>query len=151
MLAATVLLAATCPAKSDTPRKYPEPEDSAVRNGVFVAEYFGLRYPLPTGWTEDLKGPEPSAAGYYTLAALKPAGELVATIQMSAQDNFFAAAPATSSKEFLTEMKQHLDPALSAPDIVGSVEWGEFSLPASITTARGSTTPCLQRRFAATR
>lgn len=88
-VAGIVLLA--CAAKGDVAVKYPEPEDGAVKSGVFEDDYFGLRYPLQSGWVEDLKGPEASASGYYSLAALKPEGELVATMQISAQDNFFCA------------------------------------------------------------
>jgi hypothetical protein len=123
MVLGSVLFLA-CSARSGSTAKYPEPEDGAVTNGVFQDEYFGLRYPLPEGWTEDLEGPKPSATGYYSLAALKPQGELVATMQISAQDNFFAAEPANSATEFLIEMKHHLDPTLSAPEAVRSVVIG---------------------------
>ena len=108
----------------ESPAKYPVPEGAVVANGVFQDEYFGLRYPLPEGWTEDLKGPEPSSDGYYSLAALKPAGELTATIQISAQDNFFATDAVTSATSFLTHMKDHLDPSLSAPGALESIEFG---------------------------
>jgi hypothetical protein len=85
-----VLLA--CVAKGDVAAKYAEPEGGAVKNGVFEDDYFGLRYRLPSGWVEDLKGPEPSASGYYSLAALKPEGELVATMQISAGQFFRSRA-----------------------------------------------------------
>lgn len=111
-------------ARSDSVAKYPVPEDGVVANGVFQDDYFGLRYPLPEGWAEDLKGPEPSATGYYSLAALKPEGELTATMQISAQDNFFATDPVTSATGFLMEMKHHLDPSLSAPEALNSIELG---------------------------
>ena len=90
LLVATGMVSLAYAAKGDVAAKYPDPEDAIVKNGVFQDDYFGLRYPLPPGWVEDLKGPEPSASGYYSLAALKPEGELVATMQISAQDNFFA-------------------------------------------------------------
>ena len=99
----------------------------AVKNGVFQDDYFGLRYPLPSGWVEDLKGPEPSASGYYSLAALKPEGELVATMQISAQDDFFAAEKTTDAIDaigFLNRMKQGLDASLSAPHAVAAVKLG---------------------------
>jgi hypothetical protein len=121
-VASLVLLAYS--AKSAVDTRYPEPEDGAVANGVFHDEYFGLSYPLPSGWAEDLKGPEPSAAGDYSLAALKPQAEMSATIQISAQDNFFAANPADNATDFLVRMKQHLDESLSAPDAVGSIVFG---------------------------
>ena len=105
-------------ANGDGAAKYSEPEDATVKNGVFQDDYFGLRYPLPPGWVEDLKGPEPSASGYYSLAALKPEGELVATMQIAAQDDFFAVEQTTDAMGFLNRMKQGLDASLSAPDAV---------------------------------
>jgi hypothetical protein len=120
-VAVMVLLA--CAAKGEAV-KYAEPEDGAVKNGVFEDDYFGMRYPLPTGWVEDLKGPEPSASGYYSLAALKPEGELVATMQISAQDNFFVADETSDAIGFLNRMKQGLDASLSAPHAVAAVKLG---------------------------
>jgi hypothetical protein len=122
LLSGLLLIASA--AKSDSVAKYPVPEDGVVANGVFQDDYFGLRYPLPEGWAEDLKGPEPSATGYYSLAALKPEGELTATMQISAQDNFFAIDPVTSATDFLKDMQHHLDPSLSAPEALSSVEFG---------------------------
>jgi hypothetical protein len=113
-----------CAAKGDVATKYSEPEDATVKNGVLQDDYFGLRYSLPAGWVEDLKGPEPSASGYYSLAALKPEGELVATMQISAQDDFFAAEPQTDATGFLNRMKKGLDASLSAPHPVGPVKLG---------------------------
>ena len=121
-VAGIVLLA--CAAKGDVAAKYAEPEDGAVKNGVFEDDYFGLRYPLPSGWVEDLKGPEASASGYYSLAALKPEGELVATMQISTQDNFFAAEPIQDATGFLNAMKKGLDASLSAPNAVAQVKFG---------------------------
>jgi hypothetical protein len=121
-VAGIVLLA--CAAKSDVAVKYAEPEDGAVKNGVLEDDYFGLSYPLPSGWVEDLKGPEPSASGYYSLAALKPEGEFVATMQISAQDNFFGAEPVKDATGFLNAMKKGLDRSLSAPNAVAHVKLG---------------------------
>ncbi len=118
------LLLLACAAKGDVAAKYSEPENATVKNGVFQDDYFGLRYPLPSGWVEDLKGPEPSASGYYSLAALKPEGELVATMQISAQDDFFAADETTDAIGFLNRMKQGLDASLSAPHAVAAVKLG---------------------------
>ena len=124
LLAAAGLVLLACSAKGGVAAKYPEPEDGAVENRVFQDDYFGIRYPLLSGWVEDLKGPEPSASGYYLLAALKPEGELVATIQISAQDNFFAPEPVKDAVSFLNAMKQGLDPSLSAPHAVASFKVG---------------------------
>jgi len=124
LLAAAGLALLACSAKGGMAAKYAEPEDGAVENRVFQDDYFGVRYPLPSGWVEDLKGPEPSASGYYSLAALKPEGKLVATIQISAQDNFFAPEPVKDAISFLNAMKQGLDPSLSAAHAVASVKVG---------------------------
>jgi hypothetical protein len=124
LLAATGLVLLACSAKGGVAAKYPEPEDGAVENRAFQDDYFGVRYPLPSGWVEDLKGPEPSASGYYSLAALKPEDKLVATIQISAQDNFFAPEPVKDAISFLNAMKQGLDPSISAPHAVASVKVG---------------------------
>jgi hypothetical protein len=121
-IAGLALLA--CAAKGDVAAKYSEPENATVKNGVFQDDYFGLRYPLPSGWVEDLKGPEPSASGYYSLAALKPEGELVATMQISAQDDFFAPNETGDAIGFLNRMKQGLDASLSAPHGVSPVKLG---------------------------
>jgi hypothetical protein len=121
-IAGLVLL--VCAAKGDVAAKYSDPENATVNNGVFQDDYFGLRYPLPSGWVEDLKGPEPSASGYYSLAALKPEGELVATMQISAQDDFFAADETRDAIGFLSRMKQGLDASLSAPHAVAPVKLG---------------------------
>src|SRR5579862_6481476 len=121
-VAGMVLLA--CVAKGDLAAKYADPEGGEVKNGVFQDDYFGLRYPMPSGWVEDLKGPEPSASGYYSLAALKPEGELVATMQISAQDDFFAADETSDAIGFLNRMKQSLDASLSAPHAVAPVKLG---------------------------
>ena len=121
-IAGLALLA--CAAKGDVATKYSEPEDATVKNGVFQDDYFGLRYPLPSGWVEDLKGPEPSASGYYSLVALKPEGELVATVQISAQDDFFAPEPISDATNFLNAMKKGLDASLSAPHAVAPVKLG---------------------------
>ena len=71
----------------------PRPEDGLVANEVYANEYFDLVYPLPSGWTQGTAGPAPSAAGYYVLATLVPAGEFTGTILIAAQDLFFAGAP----------------------------------------------------------
>jgi hypothetical protein len=122
VVAGLVLMA--CSAQGEATANYPEPEDGAVKGGAFEDDYFGLRYPLPAGWVEDLKGAEPSASGYYSLVALKPEGELIATMQISAQDNFFAQEPAKDATNFLNAMKQGLDASLSAPNPVTAAKFG---------------------------
>jgi hypothetical protein len=94
--------------------RYPVPEGGTVSRGFYQNEYFGIRYPLPEGWTEDVKGPPPSVSGYYSLAALKPGASLAATLLIAAQDNFFAPHSAKSAADFLDQMKEGLDPSLAA-------------------------------------
>jgi hypothetical protein len=96
--------------------RYPVPEGGTVSRGIYQNEYFGMRYPLPAGWTEDVKGPPPSVSGYYSLAALKPSASLAATLLIAAQDNFFAPYSAKSATDFLNQMKEELDHSLAAPD-----------------------------------
>jgi hypothetical protein len=67
----------------------PNPEDGAVRNGVFANEYLNLSYPLLRGWTEGTAGPNPSRSGYYVLSTLRPTGDFIGTILIAAQDMFF--------------------------------------------------------------
>lgn len=107
--------------RGGTSKDFPEPEDGAIRKGIYANQYFGLQYPLPAGWTEDLKGPEPSVTGYYSLAALKPEASANATMLIAAQDEFFSPQPSHGAMDFLTQMKQNLDPSLSvtlAPEAV---------------------------------
>ena len=94
----------------------PNPEDGKVQKGAYDNPYFGLHYPLPAGWSEDLKGPVPSISAYYSLVSLKPDGTLTATLLISAQDDFFAVPPVNSAIEFLKQMNDHLDPSLSAAE-----------------------------------
>jgi len=116
-LIALAALAMLISAKSGAQTKYPEPENATVRDGVFRDAYFGLTYPLPAGWVEDIKGPEPSASGFYSLAALKPRDDFSATIQIAAQDNFFAEPPFNGAADFLAAMKRGLDASLAASDV----------------------------------
>jgi hypothetical protein len=121
-VALLVFLASFAAAAADLKSDYPVPEDGAIKNAVYVNEYFGIRYPLPANWTEDLAGPEPSVNGYYSLVSLKPADTLGATILIAAQDNFFSTQPASSALEFLTQTKQALDSSNSMSALAGPSE-----------------------------
>ena len=90
------------------------PEGGGVSRGTYRNEYFGLVYPLPAGWVEDVKGPPPSATGYYALAAFRPQESLAATLLIAAQDNFFAKRRAASAADFLDQMRRQLVPLFSA-------------------------------------
>lgn len=97
------------------------PESGAIREGVYVNRYFGMRYPVPSGWTEDLKGPEPSGSGYYSLISLKPESAMNATLLIAAQDEFFNALPLRTAFDFVTQMKQGLDASLTVTEAPKSV------------------------------
>jgi hypothetical protein len=101
---------------------YAEPEAGAVHDNAYVNDYFGLRYPLPSGWVQDLQGPPPSISGYYSLADLKPSGDMTAAMLIAAQDNFFAPEPIRSAMDFVVAMKNALDPSLEAPQAPSSVQ-----------------------------
>ena len=95
-------------------KDYPVPEGGSVSRGAYRNEYFGLVYPFAAGWVEDVKGPPPSATGYYTLAAFKPRDSLAVTLLIAAQDNFFARRRVASTADFLDQMKRQLVPSVSA-------------------------------------
>jgi Gram-negative bacterial TonB protein C-terminal len=87
-----------------------DPEDGRVTNGAYTNAYFGVSYPLPPGWVEDVAGPAPSQTGYYVLGSLKSKGEPSGTILIAAQDLFFTAKPLgdmlTMARDFRDAMSQ---------------------------------------------
>ena len=52
----------------------PLPEAAALTNNVFTDEYFGITYPLPSGWMQKFTPPPPSDSGRYVLAQLGRSG-----------------------------------------------------------------------------
>jgi hypothetical protein len=82
----------------------PRPGEGTVANGAYANKYFDLAYPLPSGWTEGLAGPEPSQYGYYVLGTLIPAGEFTAMVMIAAQDQFFAAKPFSDAAAMAQEL-----------------------------------------------
>jgi hypothetical protein len=102
------------PKPSGPTAAYPVPEGGGVSGDIYHNAYFGFRYRLPANWAEDVEGPPPSTAGYYSLAALKPRDSLAATLLIAAQDNFFINQNVQSATDFLNQVKRQLDPALSA-------------------------------------
>jgi hypothetical protein len=113
LLAAIVAVPARELRDTGPTKVYPLPEGGRVSRGAYRNEYFGLVYPLPTDWVEDVQGPPPSTTGYYALAAFKPRDSLAATIWIAAQDNFFTTRQVDSAADFLEQMKRQLVPALS--------------------------------------
>jgi hypothetical protein len=82
------------------------PEDAYVADGVFVSNYFGLKYRIPEGWGEGLPGPNPSQSGYYVLGTWTTKGELAGTILVVAQDMFFAPDTSEDVKSVATRFRQ---------------------------------------------
>src|SRR5882757_6526201 len=52
----------------------PLPEVGALSNNVFTDQYFGITYPLPSGWLQKFTPPPPSDTGRYVLAQLGRSG-----------------------------------------------------------------------------
>ncbi len=89
----------------------PLPEGSNVSDNVFRDDYFGIRYPLPSGWTQRYEGPPPSDSGRYVLAQIRPAdrnGPIKGNILITAQDLFFTPLPATDALQTMNYVKDHL-------------------------------------------
>ncbi len=84
----------------------PVPQDGKVLSGIYLNDYFDLSYPLPEGWTEGLRGPDPSDAGYYALSSFVPKSELNATILIAAQDMFFASKAYGYIAEMMGDFRQ---------------------------------------------
>ncbi len=82
----------------------PRPGEGAVTEGAYTNKYFNLVYPLPSGWTEGLAGPEPSQHGYYVLTTLIPAAEFTGMVMIAAQDQFFAPKPASDAMAVADEL-----------------------------------------------
>lgn len=87
------------------------PEEGEVAENVYHNKYFGLNIAFPSDWKEGYKGPQPSNHGYYTLAALRPQGELNGTVLIAAQDMFFYTRPVNNSSEMLKDVKANLNEA----------------------------------------
>jgi hypothetical protein len=90
----------------------PLPEDGKVLGAVYVNDYFDLSYPLLEGWTEGLRGPDPSDTGYYALSELVPQSDPTATVLIAAQDMFFASKSHANVAEMVADFRQ----AMSAVD-----------------------------------
>jgi hypothetical protein len=89
----------------------PLPEGGSVAGHDYGNPYFGLSYPLPAGWIQGYDGPPPSDTGFYVLAEIQPAGSAKGaggTVLITAQDMFFAAAPARDPLGLLTVTRDHL-------------------------------------------
>jgi hypothetical protein len=94
----------------------PLPEAAAVTNNVFTDQYFGITYPLPSGWLQKFTPPPPSDSGRYVLAQLGRSGSFQmgqsdgsgGSIMFTAQDMFFTPLPAANARQFVNYSKSHL-------------------------------------------
>jgi hypothetical protein len=93
----------------------PLPEAAALTNNVFTDEYFGITYPLPSGWFQKFTPPPPSDSGRYVLAQLGRSGSFQlgqsdssGSIMFAAQDMFFTPLPAVNARQFVSYSRNHL-------------------------------------------
>jgi hypothetical protein len=121
-----ILVKGAVPGASDS--STPLPEGGAVREGAYRNDYFGLTYPLPADWTENVLGPPPSEGGSYVLSMLIPSEKITGTVKgsvlISAQDLFFGHNPATSAKEVVAYARGHLPPSQSVERAPAEVRIG---------------------------
>jgi TonB family protein len=89
-----------------------EPEGGGIVGGAYDNKYFALSYPVPPNWTEAVKGPPPSDAGYYVLDSFKLAptaeNKPKGTILVAAWDLFFVPRPAKNALELVKDIKGSL-------------------------------------------
>ncbi len=98
----------------------PLPESAALTNNVFTDQYFGITYPLPSGWFQKFMPPPPSDTGGYVLAQLERSGsfqmgqsdgskgDTTGSIMLTAQDMFFTPLPVANARQFVNYSKNHL-------------------------------------------
>jgi hypothetical protein len=98
----------------------PLPEAAALTNNVFTDQYFGITYPLPSGWLQKFTPPPPSDTGRYVLAQIgrsgsfqlgqsdSSKGESGGSIMFAAQDMFFTPLPAANARQFVNYSRNHL-------------------------------------------
>src|SRR5579864_6663155 len=87
----------------------PLPEGATLTNNVFTDQYFGITYPLPSGWLQKFTPPPPSDSGRYVLAELGRSGSFQlgqsdgpgGSIMLAAQDMFFTPLPAANARQFV--------------------------------------------------
>src|SRR5438270_7798205 len=104
--AGVILVKGAVPSASD--RTTAVPEDGGITENSYRNRYFGMNWPLPEGWGEQVKGPPPSDSGLYVLAELAAQGK--GTILVSAQDLFFGTQPAGGPMETIAYTRAHLQP-----------------------------------------
>jgi hypothetical protein len=85
-----------------------DPEGGEFRNSIYTSPYFGLRYPLPEGWSPGPQPPPPSYTGYYVLATPLAPEHVKATMLIAAQDVFFADEVSGDATSFVQDLAQNL-------------------------------------------
>ena len=107
-----LLVRGAWPSASDTVT--PLPEGGTIQYAAYENSYFGLKYPLASGWNQQVEGPPPSDSGYYVLAQIEPEDRSRRSQEghalIAAQDMFFGATAANTPAELIEYTKQHLDP-----------------------------------------
>jgi hypothetical protein len=107
-----LLVKGAWPSASDTVT--PLPEGGTIQAAAYENSYFGLKYPLASGWSQQVQGPPPSESGYYVLAQIEPEDRNRRSQEghalIAAQDMFFGVTPANTPAELIGYAKQHLDP-----------------------------------------
>lgn len=89
----------------------PLPEGGSISGGTYQNDYFGMRYPVPSGWGQRYEGPPPSDTGRYVLAQIRPEdrnGSIKGNILITAQDLFFNPMPATNALQSAGYVRDHL-------------------------------------------
>jgi hypothetical protein len=104
LLAAMVLMLPTSQALGQSAST--DPENGEFVDGSYASRYFGLRYPLPEGWTPGPQPPPPSYTGYYVLATPAAPERVKATILIAAQDEFFADEASPDPSKFVQDLAQ---------------------------------------------
>jgi hypothetical protein len=107
LLPAALVCAATALSARAADPAQADPEDGSIVAGAYVNRYFGLRYPLPSGWTAGELPPPASVGGYYVLATPTPPKNAGATILFAAQDMFFAAPPLADAGDLAKNLMRY--------------------------------------------
>jgi hypothetical protein len=90
----------------------PVPEGGTINHNVYRNKYFGISYPLPSGWIQKYAGPPPSDTGSYVLAQLSRPdsynGNGRGNILITAQDMFFTSLPVVNARQLVNHTKDRL-------------------------------------------
>lgn len=111
-----------------------DPDRGKVTGRAYVNPYFGLRYPLPPGWTASPQPPPPSDDGYYVLSTPTPPPGAGATILIAAQDAFFAPPPLADAGDMARALRHSVsthgdDDATSGTTTIAGQPFVRVELP----------------------